>query len=382
VLRVVLNASALRVPLTGTGQYTLHLAQGLAARQDLQTEFFYGRHLSEQVETHPSVVASGALRAWVRDRIPYAYAIKRALEQHHFDRGRGRHDLYHEPNTLPLRFDGPTIVTVHDLSWIRFPETHPVQRVRALNRYVEPALRQASLILTDSEFTRRELIEVFGLAESGVRTIALGLDSAFVPMDASGTREVLGRHGLAHGEYFIFSGTLEPRKNLRTAIDAHAGLAKEMRLRHPLVLAGMKGWRESPLERLLEQPVRRGEIRVLGYVPRGELAVLTAGALAMVYPSLYEGFGLPPLEAMGCGVPPITSNAASLPEVVGDAGITVAPLDTAALAEAMRSLASDAALRARLSGLALARSSQFTWEQCVEQTVLAYRQVATGREAA
>ncbi len=142
MLRVVLNATALRVPLTGTGQYTLQLAQGLAARQDMQTDFFYGRHFSSQVEAD-APAGHGAFRSWVRDRVPHAYAIKRALEQHQFDRARGRHDLYHEPNTLPLHFDGPTVVTVHDLSWIRYPETHPLQRVRALNRYVEAALRKA-----------------------------------------------------------------------------------------------------------------------------------------------------------------------------------------------------------------------------------------------
>ncbi|HSV36318.1 MAG TPA: glycosyltransferase family 1 protein [Ramlibacter sp.] len=375
-LRVALNAGALRSPLTGIGQYVLHLGRHLRQRPELAMDFFYGRRFSAEAEAAPS--RAGPLRTWVRRFVPHAYAIRRALEQRQFNRGRSAktYDVYHEPNYLTLEFDGPKIITVHDLSWLRYPQMHPAERVRAMNRYFEPCLRSASLLLTDSVFVKNEIVEVFGTDPSLIHPIALGLDSAFRPLNAAQTHEVLSSHGLTHGEYYLCAGTLEPRKNVQATVAAYAALPQRVRDTHPLVLAGMKGWRTSSLERALEPLVRSGHARILGYLERGELAAVTAGALTLVYPSLYEGFGLPPLEAMGCGVPPITSNASSLPEVVGDSGIMVHPDDTDALREAMLSMACDPGLRACLSAKALTRAAQFSWERCAAETAAAYRRAA------
>lgn len=377
MLKVAFNASALLWPLTGVGQYAFHLAHGLRKQAGLDLDFFYANRFSTEIERGGSMSA-GQLRVWVRRWVPNAYAIRLALEQRHFDRGvaAGKHDLYHEPNYLAMRFDGPTVITVHDLSWIRYPETHPPERVRAMNRYFEPRLRNASLLLTDSSFVRDEIVQVFGVDPARVRAIPLGADPLFQPLDAAGTHPVLDPHGLRHGEYFLSVGTLEPRKNVQTTVAAYASLPAAVRSRHPLVLAGMRGWRTSALQRSLEPLVRSGQVRVLGYLERNELASVTAGALALVYPSVYEGFGLPPLEAMACAVPPITSDASSLPEVVGDCGITVNALDTDALARAMESLAGDSALRATLSARARARSLQFSWDRCAAETAAAYRVAA------
>jgi alpha-1,3-rhamnosyl/mannosyltransferase len=305
--------------------------------------------------------------------------VRRALEQRRFDAGvhSRKHDLYHEPNYLALRFDGPTVITVHDLSWIRYPQTHPATRVRAMDRYFEPGLRRAALILTDSQFVKREVVEVFGIDPARIRPIPLGLDPVFRPLAPAETQPVLRRLDLVHGGYFLSVGTLEPRKNLKATIAAYAVLPDAVRSRHPLVIAGMKGWRTTAIERLLQPLVDSGQARMLGYLTREDLATVTAGALALVYPSVYEGFGLPPLEAMGCGVPPIASNVSSLPEVVGDGGIQVDPGDVDAIAKAMLLLASDERLRQSLAARALARAGEFTWERCVTQTAAAYRLAAS-----
>ncbi len=363
--------------MTGVGQYTLQLAQALAALRPFDLDFFDGARCSPELYCDPSA-RRGAMRSWVRRFVPGAYGVKRLLEQRRFDRACGAHDIYHEPATLPLAFKGRTVVTVHDLSWIRHPETHPPERVRALERHFEPALRAVSRVITVSEFVKREIVQVFGLPDSMIQVIPHGRDLIFQPMDAQRTARVLEPLGLSHAGYFLCVGTLEPRKNLALALQAHVALPPALRARHPLVIAGMRGWGASPLGTQVEGELASGEIRVLGYLGREDLARLTAGALALVYPSIYEGFGLPPLEAMACGVPPITSNAASLPEVVGDAGLMVDPSDAAGLADAMREVAEDPATRERLSAQSLHRAEGFSWERCAQATAAAYRRACTG----
>jgi alpha-1,3-rhamnosyl/mannosyltransferase len=297
--------------------------------------------------------------------------------QHARKNGKGQFDVYHEPNFLPLKFDGPTVITVHDLSWIRHPETHPEVRVKAMNRYFEPGLRQANAIITDSTFVKQELMQVFGVSERLISVVPLGVESLFQPLRAAQTQAVLAQHQLKHGNYFLAVGTLEPRKNLGLALTAYMQLPERIRSVNPLVLVGMKGWRTTALEEQMAPLVRSGQVRQLGYLSRPELATLIAGSMTLVYPSIYEGFGLPPLEAMACGVPVICANASSLPEVVGDTGILVDPYDESDLRRAMMRLAEDKRERAILGQLARERSHQFTWSRCADETQAVYRSVVS-----
>lgn len=382
MLNVAMNGSALLSPLTGIGQYVLNLAKGLQATPEVDLDLFYGDHFSPDIK-HAVTLRAGQMRAFVRavirTAIPNAYGVHRMLHQRNFNKGlrRKKYDVYHEPNYLALRFDGPTVITVHDLSWIRFPETHPAERVKAMDRFFEPALRKASMLLTDSEFIRNEVIQAFSLDPASIVAIPLGLDPLFRPMTVDETRPVLSRLGLTHGQYFLSVGTLEPRKNMQATVAAYSALPGQLRERFPLVLAGMKGWHTSKLEGLLRPLVEKGQVHMLGYLERADLATVTAGARTMVYPSLYEGFGLPPLESMGCAVPPVISTASCLPEVVGDAGLAVDAADTTGLSQAMQRMAEDDVLYAELSGKALRRSAQFTWERCVAQTQAAYLRAAS-----
>jgi alpha-1,3-rhamnosyl/mannosyltransferase len=373
-MRVAYNARTLLGPLTGVAQYTYQLARRLSAMPQLELFLLYGRSFDRVVEARGGPSSVG-LRHSVRRFVPFAYEIDRWLSQRAMTRGARSmaFDLYHEPNFLAYKFDGPVVLTAHDLSWIRFPEMHPPERVRAMHKYFEPSLRRAQRVLTDSEFVRREIVEVFGIDPNRIRAIPIGLDTAFRPMREDETRPALARHGLRHGEYLLSVGTLEPRKNLERTVRAYGLLPAALRARHPLVIAGASGWRTQGIETVLGPLVANGEAKVLGYLERGELAAITAGATAMVYASLYEGFGLPPLEAMGCGVPAVASNVSSLPEVVGDAGLLVDPTDVEAIAAAMRTVVEDAPLRSALAAKALARSARFTWEACADETYAAYR---------
>ena len=375
-MRLALNATPLLSPLTGIGQYIYQLAKGLQGFSDLHVDFFYTTGWSKCLREEP-LPNVDTLKSLFKRIVPYSYSIKRNIDQYCFGKGikSNQINLYHEPNFLPLQFDGPTLLTVHDLSWIRFPETHPPQRVRAMNRYFEPGLRRVDLVLTDSEFVKRELIEVFGLAPDLIKPVPLGVEPLFHPRSAAETLSVLTRHNLSHGRYLISVGTLEPRKNVRATLSAYMQLSPTIRKNFPLVLVGMNGWHMSSLEKQMDPLIRSGEIRQIGYLPREELAAIIAGALTMIYPSIYEGFGLPPLEAMASGVPVITSNVSSLPEVVGETGLLVDPRDIDALATSIETLVTAPDIRSDLSQKAFTRSLMFSWENCVKQTMKAYDQV-------
>jgi glycosyltransferase involved in cell wall biosynthesis len=375
LIRLAFNATSLLSPLTGIGQYTRHLAFGLASRADIDANFFYGAAWSKSVRDAPLPGPAGLLPL-LRRYVPYSYELRRLVQGNRWfvKQSKSRpFDLYHEPNILPFPFYGPTVITVHDLSWIRHPNAHPQERVRAMNKYFQPGLEQASLVLTDSEFVKQELIDVFGVKPERIRAVMLGVEALFHPRSADETALVLHAHGLIHGRYILAVGTLEPRKNLSVALQAFMRLSPALRKQFPLVLVGMKGWNTSELEKQITPLVASGEIRLLGYLPREDLATIISGAANLVYPSIYEGFGLPPLEAMACGVPVIASNVSSIPEVVGDTGILLDPHDINAFTEAMNLMISSPDLRGAMGKKALERSRGFTWSNCVNETVDAYK---------
>jgi len=375
-MQIALNATSLLSPLTGIGQYTYQLAKGLQTISNLNINFFYATSWSNTLREAP-ITNIVRYKSAFKKIIPSPYLVMRHFKQFNFTRGlRTRSiDLYHEPNFLSFKFNGPTILTVHDLSWIRYPETHPKERIAAMNRYFEPSLRRAQFILTDSEFVKSELMDVFGIPPKVIKAIPLGVEPLFHPRTIEDTQNLLTQLQLKHGEYFLSVGTLEPRKNLSLTLQAFMKLSPKLRKRFPLVLVGMHGWNTSALEKQISPLLRTGEIRQLGYITRQDLAVLTAGALTLIFPSLYEGFGLPPLEAMRSGVPVIVSNTSSLPEVVGDTGFLINPYQVAPLATILERLIEEPVLYQQLSNKALNRSIGFSWEKCVGETVDIYHHV-------
>jgi alpha-1,3-rhamnosyl/mannosyltransferase len=373
-MKLALNAVPLLSPWTGIGQYTYQLARGLLATPDLEVDFFYGTGWSRELRHSPSPALGAAKNAWMR-WVPNAQALMRAILQQSFQAGvmlRGP-QVYHEPNFLAWRFRGPMVLTVHDLSWIRYPEAHPAERVARMQRHFPSSLARADVVLTDSAFVKQELIDVFKVEPARIRPVLLGVESMFRPLAPQDTAAALAPHGLEHGRYLLAVGTLEPRKNLQLVLRSYRLLPTALQHAYPLVLVGMKGWHTSQLERDIEPLVQSGCIRLTGYVERSDLVALMSGATALVYPSLYEGFGLPPLEAMACGAPVIASNVSSLPEVVGEAGVLVNPHDAEELAHEMQRLLDSRAWHSELAARSLERAARFTWDRCVAETVQAYR---------
>ena len=375
-VRIAINAASLINPMTGIGQYTFHLARALELDPRLSLHYFYGYEWSDRAQPR-DIPHIGLIKDWFRRLMPNPYVVSRVLQQNRFSAGLSsrRPQLYHEPNFLPFQFDGPIVLTVHDLSYIRFAETHPEKRVRVMTKLLPPAIENAAHILADSEFTRQEIIDEFGVAPDRVTTTLLGVSDAFHPRERALCMPVLRRHGLEFGEYILAVGTMEPRKNLLQVIRAYCEMPREFTKRHPLVIVGVQGWKTEDTHSELAELLADGRARLLGYLPAAELPIVYSGARLFVYPSLYEGFGLPAVEAMASGVPVIVSDRTSLPEVSGDAGIAIAPDDIEGMRDTLRFLGEDEAERERRASLGVEQAAKFSWARCAEQTAAVYLRV-------
>jgi alpha-1,3-rhamnosyl/mannosyltransferase len=375
-LRIGMNATALLSPRTGIGNYIFEIGREFLASPEIRPRFFYFGQWSDSLRQNP-LANIAPIKSGIRKYVPNAYAVQRFVAQMCFNAGLRKDpiDLYHEPNYLAYRFRGPTVTTVHDLSWIRHPETHPRDRLRAMERYFPGALERSSAIITVCEFVKDELVEVFGVSPAKVYPVLNGVSPLFRPVPIAECHEILAGNGLDFGRYFLSVGTFEPRKNIPTIIDAFSMLRPEIQERYPLALAGMRGWLTGGIEAKMRPLVEKGAVRVLGYVPDQHLPALYSGAAAFLFPSLYEGFGLPPLEAMACGTPVIVSNGSSLPEVVGDAGVSFDPRDAEGIAGAMRGILDDAAWRESLSARGIERAAGFSWKRTADETIKVYRRV-------
>ncbi|MEG6522890.1 glycosyltransferase family 4 protein [Desulfotomaculum sp. 1211_IL3151] len=288
------------------------------------------------------------------------------------------HDLYHEPNYVPRAFSGKTVITIHDMSHRLFPQYHPWKRVLKL-KYYERTMRRATKIITVSQNSKNEILDILKVPEEKVAVIYEGALDIYRPLKLSEplTGEVRELYKLPE-QFILYVGTIEPRKNLARLIEAF-WMYKQQRKSSgvKLVLAGGKGWLyENIFNRVRELKMEK-DVHFTGYVNDEHLPLLYNMALAFVYPSIYEGFGLPPLEAMSCGTPVITSNTSSLPEVVGDAGIRVNPHQTEQLAEAIHKVLDTEAVRAELSQRALLQAAKFSWEKCARETLQIYRECLT-----
>ena len=273
-------------------------------------------------------------------------------------------DVFHSSDWTQPKARAAKVTTIHDLTAIKFPKTHHPRVVRVHRRRLQLVKKECQLVITDSQATKKDLINL-GFDPQKIRVVYLAASDDFKPVkDKSKIAAVLRRYGIKRN--FVFNvGTLQPRKNLPRLIKAFKLLQRQ----HPhlqLVISGQFGWGEKvkPVENVV----------LTGFVPDQDLAVLYSAASCFVYPSLYEGFGLPVLEALSCGCPVITSNLSSLPEVAGDAALLVDPRRPAKIAEAIHRLLSQPTLRKKLSEKALSQAKRFSWEKTARQTLQVYQE--------
>lgn len=379
-MRVALDGQPLLTPLAGVGHYTRQLIHALA-RVDASHHYY--------------VVAPRPLRALTRRRVPLVEFPEPNVEsiipgwwatmRARVERRRGRSpemsrgadppgDVFHATNHMfPFRLrTARTVLTIHDLTLLLFPEWHPADRLAMMGRALAPSATRADCIVTPSQFTRNDVLKLLPVKPERVVVIPEGIDPTFKPQPAAEVATRLAPLGLRAGDYLLFLGTIEPRKNLARLLQAVELAGPKI---GPLVLAGGRGWNNATIRDAIARLARDGRVRDLGYVLDDLRPVLQAGARAFVYPSLYEGFGLPPLEAMACGTPVLTSNVSALPEVMGDAALYVDPEDVSALAAALTRLWDDESLRADLRARGLARAQEFSWDRTARLTIDVYRSV-------
>jgi glycosyltransferase involved in cell wall biosynthesis len=373
-MRITLNAGILRAPRTGIGQYLVELVQALGAYPEFELTLFNGWNWQSEL---PAAAlpgysrVSGLVKRWV----PNAYALRRLIEQQRFNRGSSAIDLYHDPSLWPFEFSGPMVMTLHDLTHVHFPDTQPVDRLREIERHAARSVERAKRILVDSHFIGEEVCRHYGVPSERVVVAPLGCAARFYPRAAAQLAAPLQALNLHHGRYLLCVGTLEPRKNLQLALRAYQHLPAALREQYPLVIVGMPGWRPEQLAEPLQRALASGQVRLLGYQDDMTIAELLAGARLLLFPSLYEGFGLPVLEAMASGTPVILSRSSALPEVAGEAGTYIDPQDEHACAEAIQLLIDDQPEWQRQRDAGLLRAQAFSWQRCAAITASVYRQV-------
>jgi len=279
--------------------------------------------------------------------------------------------LFVPSHVLPLAHP-PAVATIHDLGYRYFPETHTQRARRYLEWGTRHNARASRLIIADSRATRDDLMKFYGVPESKIRVAYPGLRPDLDPVRDPGlVKAALDRYGIRE-PYALYVGTLQPRKNLVRLIDAFARVPEPC----VLVLTGKKGWLYAEILRRAESLGIGHRVVFTGYVPDEDLPALLSGASLFAFPSLYEGFGMPVLEAMACGVPVVCSDSSSLPEVTGDAALLVPPTDTDALAAAMNRVLTDEGLRRALIARGLERAREFTWSRCAGEILKALEEAA------
>ncbi|HEV3025346.1 MAG TPA: glycosyltransferase family 1 protein [Pirellulales bacterium] len=388
-MRILLNGAPMMGRLTGIGQYGLRLLEALAALpQDAGLEavgVFDGREV-RPVEHFLSVLrvrrpsTDSRIKQFVRRVWPGCRDWADRLRRRNLARQtrHARWNLFHETNFVSPQFDLPLVTTVHDMSYLRCPEFLPKDRRAWLRRRMDRSLAVSRVIITDSHFTRNELLELCPQVDARrVVVTHLGVDLEYFSDPAHVARIGEVRDKLALPRRFVlYLGTLEPRKNLQGLVRAYCRLPAALQREYPLVLAGMRGWNQGYFRRDLDELRRRAVLHEVGYVEPNDVPPLMKSASVFCFPSLYEGFGLPPLEAAACGTPVLSSRAASLPEVMGEAAWYVEANSPDDIAAGLERLLEDESLAGRLSAAGPARAASFPWERCARQTLAAYRAAA------
>lgn len=285
-------------------------------------------------------------------------------------------DVFHVQYILPTGFTGPCVVTIHDLHFEHYPLHYPLMDRMFLKYFVRRSALQADQIITDSEHSKRDLQAHYGVAEEKIRVIPLGINPRFRPeQDAERLRAVREKYGIAE-HFILFIGRIvDQRKNAGLLMDAFVALGRAAAGGHQLVIAGKNEGRGPAALMAKARTLGEGRIHFPGFIAEADVPALMSAATVFAYPSVFEGFGLPPLEAMACGTPVISSNATSLPEVVGDAALLIHPHNKDELAEALRRLLAEADLRQHLRERGFQRAAQYVWEDCARQTLAVYEDV-------
>ncbi len=371
-MRIAIDAHSVGAGVAGNESYATNLIEALAEIDSVNSYTLYVTR-DEAVKRFrnrwPNFTVRKTLPHTPLIRIPLTLSAE--LRKHPVD-------ILHVQFTAPPFAPCPFVVSIHDLSFEHLPETFNRRSRAQLRLTVRRSARRAARILALSEHARSDIIETYGISPELVTAVPLAAANHFQRVDdIRELQRIRHTYGIEQ-EYILSVGSIQPRKNLNRLIAAHASL---LRTRAPgsvpqLVIVGKNAWLYGETLRSIEKLRSGASVIVTGYVPEGDLPALYSGALCFVYPSYFEGFGLPPLEAMKCGAPVIAGNRASLPEVVGDAGLLVDPFNIDAIAAAIGTVIDSPNLRSKLRAKGLNRARLFDWRETARRTLEVYRRAA------
>jgi glycosyltransferase involved in cell wall biosynthesis len=368
-LRIGIDASrAMLAERTGTERYSYELIAALARINRRDPITLYTNGLPPALPPLGPNVTLRSIplrRFWTHARLgPAAWRDRPGV-------------LFVPAHVIPAIHPPACVVTLHDLGYLAFPETHTARRRLELHLTTRWSLHAARRVIAISGTTRDDLVRHYGADPARITVVHHGLSDAFRPADPALIAEARARYALP-ANYLLYVGTIQPRKNLARLIAAfaQAQAAPDAPPDLHLVIAGRRGWLTEQIERQAAEIGIGQRVRFLGYLPDADLPGVLSGALAFTFPSLYEGFGMPVLEAMACGTPVLSANTSALPEVAGDAALLVDPHDTGAIAAGLVRLVSEPELRAKLRSRGLDHAATFTWERCARATLEVLRAAA------
>ncbi len=375
-MRIAFDVTPLCAPASGVGTYTLHLLQHLSRRNEDEMLPLAHRPvafdtIAERNPDLPQPVSGlpfGLNKTiWMQAVLPWLLARLRA-------------DICHFTNAVAsLWTPCPTVVTVHDMTLWLYPQHHYRRRLLAMRPFVPPAAHRAAAIIAVSQATKADIVRILDVDEAKVHVVHEAPAPHFRPLEAVASLEGVRQHYGLPDRFLLYVGTIEPRKNLVRLLEVLARLRRSEGLDHGLVLVGHRGWKDEEVFATVERLALGDATQFLGYVPTEDLVALYNLAEALVYPSLYEGFGLPVLEAMACGTPVVASSSGSLQEVAGSAAEFVDPRDEKHIAAGLQRVLLDADRREELRALGLAQAAHFSWDAAARQTRRIYDQaVAAG----
>jgi len=370
-MRIGMDARLVYYSQAGIGQYILHLVRWLA-QIDGANEYV----LLQSRKDRSNLIEQANFR-----RVSLWTPSHHRLERYALPAEIARLglDVMHSPDFIPpFRATCRTVITVHDLAFLLYPQFLTPESARYYSQ-IDQAVRRTDHIIADSENTRQDLLKLLGAPADKVSVVYLAANPIYRPLPLAQARQRVAEKFGLNNDFVLFVSTIEPRKNLPTLLRAYRQLLDAYKLDVELVLVGGPGWLYDEVPTLVEKLRLTHKAHFLGRVPDDELLYLYNAAGLVAHPAVYEGFGLPPLEAMACGTPVIVSNSSSLPEVVGDAGVLVEATDVDAWAAALWRVLTDDTLREELSQKALARAGYFSWERTARQTLRIYHQVAEDR---
>lgn len=370
---IIVNAIPLRGPMNGISRYINGIFNELGSNKGLDLEFFYGTYFSKKLENDEAI--SPRLLS-VAKNIPFYYSFRELYVSTAIrSKVKNKKCIYHNPNFISYKLDAPIVTNIHDISFIKHPEYHPKKRVDFLTSHIKKSIDISDFIITDSNFIREEIIDYFRISSDRVVSIPLAVSGNFRKLEPKHSKLLLSKHGLFYKKYFLSVSTIEPRKNIISAINAYVKLPSKIQEKYPFVLVGVDGWLNSEFYSLINPLLSSKKIILLGHVKEEALAILYSGAKIFVYPSIYEGFGLPILEAFASGTPVITSNTSSIPEIASESALMVSPMDIDAIYNGLMSITSSSSYERKLINQGLKNAKKYTWSNAADKTLKIYDQL-------